>query len=225
MTKLKRIQRMLNPNSLTELSEGRRQRFLQIVERIRQQGLTRKDIARRLGLGTSYFSDISSGRREVSELTARRIGDEFNVDFQWLRNGIGGDAQPVVRLAPPAAVMELPVLQGLCTGDPLESVHWSGGKIDVAGPGAEAARRATHPYVFRIPAYVVDVCHFKEGDLVLISQSDNPSASFGVIRMSGGPEVAIKDHIQKMWKALGGDVKDSRRIRLGWIMGVIWSSL
>ena len=48
------------------------------------KGLSQTQIAKRVGTPTQYVSDVKHGRRPLSELFARRLGEEFKVNFLWL---------------------------------------------------------------------------------------------------------------------------------------------
>lgn len=62
-------------------------------ERIKQLreylGITLEEFGRRIGITRSSVSNIESGRREPSEQTIRSICREFDVNENWLINGLG----------------------------------------------------------------------------------------------------------------------------------------
>ena len=66
---------------------ARRERFSQVLDALEKQGLSQREIAMRACVPPQYFSDVKLGRRSLSELFARRLGEEFDVDHIWLMTG------------------------------------------------------------------------------------------------------------------------------------------
>jgi transcriptional regulator with XRE-family HTH domain len=63
------------------------QRLNDFLELLSVQGYTQTQIAAKAGLTPQYLSDIKRGHRPVTELVARRLGEPFDVSFQWFRRG------------------------------------------------------------------------------------------------------------------------------------------
>ena len=62
-------------------------------ERLRQirqaSGLSQVKFAERIAIAHSYIADMEHGKKPVNERIIRLIAAEFNVNADWLRNGIG----------------------------------------------------------------------------------------------------------------------------------------
>ena len=54
------------------------QRLVDLLARLESQGITQAQVAARAGLPSQYLSDVRNQRRPLTELCARRLGDEFN---------------------------------------------------------------------------------------------------------------------------------------------------
>lgn len=52
-------------------------------------GLSQAVFAEKIGIKQTSYSDIETGRRELTERNLNLICKEFNVDENWLRNGEG----------------------------------------------------------------------------------------------------------------------------------------
>lgn len=52
-------------------------------------GLSQKDFGERLGVTDSAISIIESGRRNITEQMEKAICREFNVNYDWLKDGEG----------------------------------------------------------------------------------------------------------------------------------------
>lgn len=52
-------------------------------------GLSQAAFAEKIGIKQTSYSDIETGRRELTERNLNLICKEFNVDENWLRNGEG----------------------------------------------------------------------------------------------------------------------------------------
>ena len=52
-------------------------------------GLSQAAFAEKIGIKKTSYSDIETGRRELTERNLNLICKEFNVDENWLRNGEG----------------------------------------------------------------------------------------------------------------------------------------
>ncbi len=71
------------------IAKGQTERFQKFLDWAREQGHRQSDVANRLMVARQYVSNVKSGSRKVTELLARRIANEFNIDFQWLLTGVG----------------------------------------------------------------------------------------------------------------------------------------
>jgi transcriptional regulator with XRE-family HTH domain len=59
-------------------------RLVELLKLLGEKGLNQSQIAKRVGTPTQYLSDVKHERRPMSELFARRLGEEFKVNFLWL---------------------------------------------------------------------------------------------------------------------------------------------
>ena len=73
------------------------ERFNEVIAELRdQQGLSANDIAATIKMPPQYLSDMRRDRRRVTELTARRLGDAYGINYAWL---LGWSDTKVLRLA------------------------------------------------------------------------------------------------------------------------------
>ena len=60
------------------------------IKRLRKAlELSQKDFGARLGVTDSAISIIESGRRNITEQMEKAICREFNVNYDWLKDGVG----------------------------------------------------------------------------------------------------------------------------------------
>lgn len=186
----------------------------------REQGLTQKQIAARLGIPPQYLSDLKHNRRALAELVARRFNQEFAVGHQWLLSGKRPE-----KMAPTGeATVVLPVLRRPCVGDPLDSASREEPRIRLTGPAAEAARRSERPYVLRID-HVEEGGRLSRGDLVLVSQDVDPTSEYQVVVHRGRAVVARLAGDGRL-RALeeGAELPQNVR-RVGSCLGIVWAVL
>jgi hypothetical protein len=117
---------------------------------------------------------VGFGTQFISADLARRIGDQFGINYQWLMGT--SDIQHVE----PLGSLErsdrlgdlLPVISHLIDGEPRESPGWDGTAIAVTGAAAARAQSAHQPYILRVDHGDARgrLC---KGDLILISQTQN----------------------------------------------------
>lgn len=53
------------------------------------QGITQKEIAKRLGVTPQYVNALFSGRTKIGKRTAERLANYFNLSYSWLLTGEG----------------------------------------------------------------------------------------------------------------------------------------
>jgi transcriptional regulator with XRE-family HTH domain len=58
-----------------------------IKKRRKELGLSQQDICGRVGLSKSFFSELESGKRNVSSSNLHAIGKELGVSLDWLMTG------------------------------------------------------------------------------------------------------------------------------------------
>lgn len=59
---------------------------IKIIRKLK--GLNQADFGKKIGLSESAICNYESGRRTVSELTIKSICREYNINYEWLKNGI-----------------------------------------------------------------------------------------------------------------------------------------
>lgn len=80
---------------------------MSISERIKKirksKGLNQAEFGKKLGLSESAICNYESGRRAVSEITIKSICREYNINYNWLKEGI----EPMDYDADNAALLEI----------------------------------------------------------------------------------------------------------------------
>ena len=99
------------------------QRFNDLLGPLLEQGHTQAQIATKAGIPPQYFSDIKRGERPVTELIARRLGEEFNFKNKGQNFTIPG-FNPLLGGKPSRISGALPSMPS--TGQP--SSQWAGTK-------------------------------------------------------------------------------------------------
>lgn len=69
-------------------------RFLKIRKKA---GITQEAFASRIGLTKNFVSLIETGKREPSDRTIKDICREFDINEEWLRDGVGEMFVPLTR--------------------------------------------------------------------------------------------------------------------------------
>lgn len=165
--------------------EERTKRFQQVLDKLTASGMTQAEIAQRLAVPPPYVSDVKNGYRTLTDLFARRVGEEFGIDFLWLLHGVGDGRKPTVAVAPRSTgKLLLPILKEPCLGDPAVSAMAEGNLQEVSGAAAVAAANADKPYLLRL-GHDAPAVHLRAGDLLLMTQGkEHPENSIVVLRMT-----------------------------------------
>lgn len=162
---------------------ARRDRLSQVLDALEKHGLSQREIAMRACVPPQYFSDVKLGRRSLSELFARRLGEEFDVDHIWLMTGTGSMKRPRAWSADaePKRSTLIPILNQPTAGEPRHAGHWDGSLVELSGPAVAAAATAEAPYALRVTH---DDCNgrLKKGDIVIVSQRDDKASPVVIIR-------------------------------------------
>ena len=213
-----------------EIRQARRERLQRILNDLTNQGLTQAEIAGRLCVPPQYLSDMRNGHRTVSELFARRVSEEFSVDYEWILHGRGTGQKPVATPTGPAdGRMLLPVLSAPCLGDPRISAAADGSLVEISGPAAVAAAQAQSPYLMRLGVNV-HTLGLRKDDLLLMSQRDEgPEHKLVVVQPEKGGRGTEKPlHLaRRMSKGRYVSMASSRALRgncgvVGCSVGVAW---
>ncbi len=155
-------------------------RVRRVLQELADKGLAPRSIAARLEIPVQYLSDYKAARRTLSERIARRLGDEFGVNWKWLLGRRDTTPYPSrkdrIILRSEREKNRLPIFADPIEGDPRLHSQWDGGSAEVGGAAREKVGQASQPYLLRFGA---DDCQQRlcRGDLILISQSVLPANS------------------------------------------------
>lgn len=208
----------MTPESATE---NRWQRFQQLLTALEGMGLTQLQIACRVGVPPQYISDIKNRRRGITELTARRLSDEFGVSIEWLMYGRGEMKRPMLS-DNPHDLFSIPLLDMVHLGPPQNCPSWIGTWIEIAGVAANAAFKAKMPYALRMP-HPDREGRLAPGDLLLISQ--DPTAAGHIAVLAGIPPIlARRKEVNTPWIPVQGGVRlKGMQEVAGAVLGIIWA--
>jgi transcriptional regulator with XRE-family HTH domain len=197
-----------------------RQRLRQLLDDLRSQGLSQQQIAQRANVPAAYLSQLKHGDRDITELVARRLGDEFDLDFEWL---LVRSAVPQRPKAGPAGVW-LPLFDQPIEGDPQTHPAWDGASVQVAGPAAARDSLAPRAYVLRFAGPDAEG-RLHAGDLVLMAQLPAEAAEIHVVRYRGRLRLARRAPDGR-WRRVGdGRPVPTGGVPVGHVVAVIWSDL
>lgn len=196
------------------------QRLRQLLDELRSQGLSQQQIAQRANIPAAYLSQIKHGDRDITELVARRLGDEFDLDFEWL---LGRSAVPQRPKAGLAGIW-VPLFHEPIEGEPQTHPAWDGASVQVAGPAAARVSLAPRAYVLRFTGPDAEA-RLHTGDLVLIAQLAAEAAEIQVVRHRGRLRLARRSPDGR-WRHVGdGRSMPTGCVPVGHIVAVIWSDL
>jgi transcriptional regulator with XRE-family HTH domain len=198
-------------------------RLAELLRRLDEQGMRQAEVARRANVPPQYLSDVKTERREMSELFARRLGEEFGCNYQWL---LGEDDGPErVVLTPPIskAKVWLPMIGEAIAGDPREHPRWSGAYVEVCGMAAAKAAQAEQPYVLQL-GHDDREGRLKKGDLVLVSQTIAESHELNVVRSGKTILLARKKGAKWLRVAAGKPLRGHCDVT-GHCLGMVWAAL
>jgi transcriptional regulator with XRE-family HTH domain len=211
-----------------EVDKAARQRVVELLRLLAQKGLKQQEIAGQAGLPVQYLSDIKKGRRRVTELVARRLGQAFQVNFQWLTGS--SDAlepqSPGVTLAAvsPGGGFWLPMHPHPVEGEPRLLPSWDGSGTEVSGAALAKLAQARWPYVLVFGHDDIDK-RLRKGDRVLISQSVSQNAEISVVKR-GKKLFLARPQADGTWRrAANGDSLEASCPAVGHCLAIIWSPL
>jgi transcriptional regulator with XRE-family HTH domain len=201
-------------------------RLSSLLQDLANKGVKQSRVAAMIGVKPQYLSDVKNGRRPLTELVARRLGEAFYVDYEWLL-GISSDLNwGGISLAgvPRDLCRVLPLLSFPIAGEPKADPSWLGSSFEVFGVAAAKSSLAVQPYILRLSDRDIKG-RLQIGDLLLISQTPNQSAEFNILR----PQK--KCHIcRRGSKGAWVDIATGRKIApdspiTGHCVGIIWAEL
>jgi hypothetical protein len=208
----------------TEFDSLSLERFVGFLRSLDQQGYSQAEIAAKVRIPAQYLSDLKHGRRPMTERIARRFGEAFHMNYQWLlavsdefevRSDFAGNA---------GGGVWLPLFQHPIEGEPRTHPQWDGVGVQLAGVAASRVTLATNPYVLRFGRDDVEG-RLQKGDLVLMSQDINPKAEIHVIRHRRRLFLARAGADGARIRVAGGKALESPVPIVGHCLGVIWSRL
>ena len=202
------------------------ERLCELLERLARQGISQQQVAVRAGIPPQYLSDIKNGRRPMTELVARRIGHEFQVNYEWLL-GLSDTFEPIaVRGAtqPESSGNWLPVFPHPITGNPQSHSKNDGTALQISGAAAAKLGLLKWPYILRFGADD-HLNRLKRGDLILISQSSSDNAEIHVVECRRQLVLARRKS-NGTWERLAkGERLPADTPVVGYCVGIVWSDL
>lgn len=202
------------------------QRFNDLLEPLLEQGFTQAQIATKVGIPPQYFSDIKRGERPVTELIARRLGEEFNFNYRWLM----GTSDSMETLTPPSTTKTagntiwLPLFPFPIEGEPRQNAKWNGAGVELAGVAAGKIGLARYPYILQFGHNDVQG-RLKQGDLILISQAPNSDAEIHVVNYRKKSFLARANKDGSWSRVANGNKLPSDCPATGHCIGIVWSAL
>jgi transcriptional regulator with XRE-family HTH domain len=210
-----------------------RQRVNDLLELLAQQGLTQQQVASRANLPGQYLSDMKRGRRPVTELVARRLGEQFDVNYEWLLGTSNrmesSQTQPGFSAASSDASPAgswLPVLSFPIDGEPRANPEWDGTRVEIAGAAVDKLLLAKFPYALRFGHDDVRG-RLRKNDLVLISQSPSPDAEIRIVESKKNKQRFLARSMEEAWErvATGTKLPRNKWTEVGHCVGILWASL
>ena len=201
-------------------------RLVQFLEELARQGLSQTQVAAQAGIPAQYISDVKCGRRPMTELVARRLGERFGTDYTWLQ-GVADSATPVrtqIHTSQTSGTtILLPVFPHPIEGIPREHSDWDGGVLEVTGAAAAKAAMATSPYGLRFGSDD-EIGRLRKGAFVLVTQEIDHTAEISIVRHRKKLFLARK--VKGCWTrvANGSPLPNDCPIA-GYCKGIVWGSL
>jgi hypothetical protein len=202
-------------------------RMGELLEILSRQGFTQQEVASRAGLPSQYVSDIKRGRRPMTELVARRLGEQFDVHYQWLMGTSSAMMPPRPQASPPASAgsaVWVPIFPHPIEDEPRANPKWNGTGVEVSGIAAAQLVLATQPYVLRFGHNDIQG-RLRKGDLILISQASSDVAEISVVRHLNKLFLARRNHDGAWERVANGNTLPAASPIKGHCIGVVWSSL
>jgi hypothetical protein len=211
-------------NSPETAAERATQRLVTLLERLGNEGISQAQVAARGGMPSQYLSDVKKGRRPLTELFARRLANEYNIDYLWLLGVKDSPQRPDLTSAPSrGGSVWLPVFSHPIEGDPRTNPKWDGTSVEVSSVAAARLANAVQPYVLRF-GHDDKEGRLRKGDLVLISQSPNEAAELLVVR-SRNKSFLARNKKGKWYRAATGQELRGEWAVTGHCLGIVWSAL
>lgn len=199
-------------------------RLNDLLDEFAQKGDTQTKIATQAGLPPQVLSDVKHGRRPMTELIARRLGEDLHVSHEWLL-GVGNTKERVSWSAQPASSARwLPLFTHPIEGEPKTNSDWDGTSVEVVGAAAAKLSLAVHPYVLKFGHNDIGG-RLRSGDLALISQTSNADAEISVVRHRKKCFLARRNRDGSWSRVADGDRLPSTVAVLAHCAGLVWSKM
>jgi len=173
--------------AVSDQQRGIRKRLQALLQKLREQGTTQKEIANCEQLAPQYLSDVKAGRKPVTKLFAIRLGTCYGFDHNWLLHG-GNPPEHLLEWGlnsdSPQLEFELSVFSAPIAGDFGLLANRDGTMIRLSGAAAQQADGAREPYVLRY-AGTDHTGRLTAGDLILMTQEIDETARVQVVRHDG----------------------------------------
>lgn len=209
-----------------EVGAVRTGRLAVLLQRLIEQGYTQQAVANQTGVPAQYLSDLKAGRRGLSELYARRLAEEFDVDLRWLLGETTDHEQPVLpgRGRSTERGVLLPVFSDPIEGELRDQPNWDGSSVEVCGAAAAKALLATQPYVLRFGASDHQG-RLRKNDLLLVSQAVAELAEISVVRAHNRRFLARRGERGTWIRLAKGEALPGNAVPVGHCVGIIWGFL
>ena len=202
------------------------QRLNRLLEMLSDRGHSQTQVAARAGIPAQYLSDIKHGRRPMTELVARRLGEEFDVNFQWLLGTSDSmeNPSPLSSAFSSGSSVWLPLFSHPIKGEPRAQSTWDGTGVEVAGAASAKLILSKLPYVLRFGRDDVRG-RLRKGDLILISQAADVDAEISVVRYRKKLFLARRGETGNWIRVGNGNELPAECPVSGHCVGVVWSPL
>jgi hypothetical protein len=190
-----------------------------------ERGLTQQQVAAGAMLNPQYLSDLKHGRRTLTELAARRLGEKYEVNHDWLL-GLSASREPTGFSSAFASghTRWVPVFPHPVQGEPQSISDWDGTSVEVVGAAAAQVSHAIWPYAVRFNG-TDSRGRLREGDLILITQAVSADAELSVVRHRGRQYIARRLEGGNWERVANGDELPGEAAVCGHCLGIIWGSL
>jgi transcriptional regulator with XRE-family HTH domain len=201
------------------------QRFNGLLDALLEQGHTQAQIAAEVGIPPQYLSDIKRGKRPMTELIARRLGEGFSFNHRWLMGTSDTMESPAQHSSAAAdKAVWLPLFPYPIEGEPRQNLKWTGAGVEIAGVAAGKIGLARYPYVLQFGHGDVQR-RLQQGDLILISQAMNPAAEIHVVRHRNKHFLARANQDGSWARVANDNQLPSHCPATGHCIGIVWSAL
>jgi transcriptional regulator with XRE-family HTH domain len=200
------------------------QRLRELLRRLAEKGISQAQVARRANVTPQYISDARNEHRPLTELFARRLAEEFDVNYQWLL-GVDDSPERIVLSSSPVLGQKilLPLIGEPIAGEPREQPQWRGAYVEVSGIAAAKAAHAMQPYVLQL-SHIDRGARLRKGDFILVSQQPGKNPELSIVRCGKKMLLARKKGGKWIRAATGEPLREGCDVT-GHCIGIVWSPL